>query len=123
MIKNRIRGLLKQAGTLLQQHYNNIGYTPTEELNAWRTVYNQFYCLLQLEEVVDLNYRLDEWHKQLRKDGMNKSKLEKVTKLDVIQADLELHEPALRIATILLERYRLQAFRVDVDLSIPEEEY
>jgi hypothetical protein len=116
-MKTRLNGILKRCAILLQQHYYNIDYTPNEEMSAFRIIYKQFYNLLELELSIDLDYRLEQIHIQLRADGINKSKLQKVTRMNIIEQDEELHESALELSTQLLRRYEKQVFAININLS------
>lgn len=122
--RSKINGILKRCGQLLDQHYHYIGYTPPdEEMSSYRVARKQLYCLIELQEVVDLEYRLEKLHTQLREAGANKSKLTKTTRMDVIAASPDLSEAALVIAEALLKRYELQVFAVSINLDeIPQDE-
>lgn len=121
-MKTRLNAILKRCGMLLQQHYFNIDYTPTEEMSAFRVAYKQFYCLLELQEVVDLDYRLDQLIISQRQDGSNKSKLKKLSRMHIIEQSPELHQPALEIATKLMRRYENDTYSIHIDLDTLEPE-
>lgn len=116
-IRTKINGIMKRCGSLLSQHYFNIDYTASEELNPYRVVRKQLYNIIELQEVVDLDYRLDILITQAMKDNLNKTKLKKITKMDVIEQSPDLHEKALEVAEKLLRRYENQVFAIHVDID------
>lgn len=116
-IRNQINGIMKYSGTILARYFDEQVFEANEELNPYRIVRKQLYALLELQEVVDLDFRLDNLVKAQKLIGTNKSKLNKLTRMDVIEQHPELHEPALRIAEQLKRRYEAQCFAINIDLS------